>query len=135
MLRYAMRSVLFALSFAVAAPTARAADWNWTLIQPGSEIVVLRGIAEVERSGGRVTAVLRERGETRYFSRLSARIRDGKLSNGSVVVSHTDGGPIGLSQGRWLVHRTSPPGSTIETIWLLEPRTGHYLVITRSTNR
>jgi hypothetical protein len=127
-MRYAVKAMLLALACVVAASAAQAADWAWTLIEPGSDVLVRGGTAEVERTRNRVTAVLRERG--RDHSTLSAQLRDGRLSGGSVIVSHTDGGPIGLSQGRWLVHKMSPRES-IETIWLLAPRSGHYLVITR----
>jgi hypothetical protein len=131
---YAARVILLALVFASVSVAAHADSWKWVFVDPGSGVGVLRGTAEVERHGDRVAALLREPGETKHHSKFSARLRNGKLSGGSVVLSHTDGGPLGLSQGRWLVHKMSP-ASTLETIWLHAPSTGHYLVMTRSTNR
>jgi len=122
-MRDVARSVLLVLSLVMLAAATQAADWNWTFVEPGSSALVRSGIAEVARAGNRVTAVLHE--QDKGDSTLTAQLRDGRLRGGYVVVSHTDGGPVGLSQGRWLVHKMSA-ASTIETIWLVEPSTGHY---------
>ena len=101
--------------------------WGWVLLQPGgSKALVREGTTQVSRSGNKFEAELIESGLSPSKLRGARR---GKQLNAEVTMSHTDSGPIYFSQGRWLAHKI--PGSTLETIWLHEPATGHYLIFNR----
>lgn len=105
-------------------------DWAWTLLQPGaSRISVLAGKAQVERKDEKFSAVLNSASPGLLPSSVTGTVRKGKAS-GIVEVSHSDAGPMLLKNGKWTLQRLEG-GYAIETIWLHDPKNGHYLVLTR----
>lgn len=121
-------AVLFHLSSIVLADPLLPGEWSWVFVQTGSRAIVLQGTAKVEKMGDEFRAILKEEAGQLNPSFVRGKLQNGMVS-GVVTLSHSSDDGFLLKEGRWTSTLTN--GGSTETIWLLDPEFGNYLVITR----